>query len=690
MAISEGNTSFSNTTTLSTHVLVFLAFPLIGLLLYGHTLQAPFYLDDLINIRDRLYAISSLSLGEFFNASFESLAHRRPLANLSFALNYYFHGFRLPGYHLVNIVIHVTNGLLLYLLIFKTITLPGQRHTCRHPVWVAVLAGLLWFVNPIQIQSITYIVQRMNSMAVLFFLCSFLSYLYARLAEKRQTCIALLGLCALCWVFSMASKEIALTLPGLILVYEWFFFQNLERAWIKKSAVYVVTGFAGVLTAVYLVYHHTPFSFLTSIFQPRPYTALERFLTEGRVILLYISLLAYPHPGRLNLNHDIAISRSLLDPFTTLLSFVALLVLLVFTIQTAKRYRIVAFCMIWFFANVAIEALAADTEPMFEHRVYLPSMLFFVPFVWAAFRGINKPKIIVSVIAALLIVFSFWTYQRNALWNDPVAFWEDAARKSPEHFRSHTSLGISYMQTKAYDSALKPLQKALTLSPPYPTEIYANIGLAYLEIGKQDLARQNLERAVSLNPNNFVGLDLLGTLYRKKKGCSEAIRYYQRAMTINPNFAPSYYNLGTLYWERGDADSAVKMLTQALALRPMWSEAYSTLGLLRAEQGRYDLAEEALLKAVKINAKGHKALFNLAKVYDLTGRHEMAVRTYETLVGMNPEDVEAMHNLCIIYLKHLKNTEQATFYFRKALATDPEYDHAAIAKNILSQIAVKP
>jgi Tfp pilus assembly protein PilF len=689
MAMSEGGIS-RNTDALFKYPLVFLTFSLIGLLLYGHTLQAPFYLDDFINIRDRLHAINSLSLSEFVRAAFESFAPRRPLANLSFVLNYYFHGFRLPGYHLVNIVIHVINGILLYLFIFKTITLPAQRHTCQHHVWVAVLGSLLWFVNPVQIQSVTYIVQRMNSMATLFFLCSFLSYVHGRLARKTRNRIALFALCALCWVFSMASKEIALTLPGLIFVYEWLFFQDLSGPWIRRSFIYVVIGLAGILTAVYTVYHYSPLTFLMSIYQPRTYTALERFLTEGRVILFYISLLAYPHPGRLNLNHDIAVSHSLLDPFTTLLSFAALFVILVFTILTVRRYRIVAFCMIWFFANVAIEALAAGTEPVFEHRAYLPSMLFFVPFVWIAFRGINNPKIIFPVIIALLIVFSFWTYQRNALWSDPIAFWEDAVRKSPDHFRSHANLGMSYLQAKAYDSALKPLQKALTLNPPYPAEIYTNIGLLYLEIGKQDLARQNLERAVSLNPNNFVGLDLLGTLYRRQKDCTEAIRYYRKAMTINPDFATSYYNLGTLYSEMGDRDNAVKMLTQSLALRPMWSEAYNTLGLVRAEQGRYDLAEVAFLKAVRINAKDSKALFNLAKVYDLTGQHEMAARTYETLIGMSPRDVEAMHNLGIIYLKQLKNTKQAIFYFRKALATDPEYDHAAIAKNILSQIEVKP
>ncbi len=685
----SGGSISSSSTALFTHTLVFLAFSLIGLLLYGHTLQVPFYLDDFINIRDRLYAINSLSLNEFVNASFESFVPRRPLANLSFAMNYYFHGLHLPGYHVVNIIIHIMNGVLLCLFIYKTITLHGQRHTCQHPEWAAVLASMLWFVNPVQIQSVTYIVQRMTGMATLFFLCSFLLYLYARLVQKGLSRAVLIGSSVLCWILSVMSKEIALTLPGLIFVYEWFFFQNLSRAWLKKSAIYIGAGVAGMLTVAYVVYHYTPLDFLTSIYQPRTYTALERFLTEGRVIFIYMSLLIYPHPSRLTLNHDISISHGLVDPLTTLLSFVGLFAMAALTILVAKRYRIIAFCIIWFLANLTIEALAASIEPMFEHRLYLPSMLFFLPFVWLFFRG-HKPKVAFSIISALIIIFSFWTYQRNALWTDRVAFWEDAARKSPNHYRTYANLGISYLHAKSYQGGIEAFQKALSLNPPYPTEIYTNIGLLYLETGQPNLALQNLDRAVFLNANNYVAIDLLGTLYRKQKDYAKAVKYYEMAIKMNPNFAPSYHNLGLLYMDMGVTENAVRAFQQAITLRPKSTKAYSSLGLAWATQGRYDLAIPTLWKALRLDAKNHEALFNLAKVYDLTGRHEMAAKTYETLIGMSPKDVEAMHNLGIIYLQQLKNIEQATFYFKQALSTDPEYDHAAIARNILSQIAVKP
>jgi tetratricopeptide (TPR) repeat protein len=688
MAMSEESFPFSSPAP-SAHVLAFLFITLFGVLLYGHTLQAPFYMDDFINVKDSLYAIKSLSLHELVSALFNGLAQHRPLANLSFALNYYVHGFALPGYHLVNIVIHVINGLLLYVFVFKTITLPPLRHKCQRPADVAALASLLWFVNPVQIQSVTYIVQRMTSMATLFFLCSFLSYLYGRLDKRRQIRLVLFGSSALCWILGMASKEIALTLPGLIFVYEWFFFQNLDSVWLKRSAIYLVTGFAVLLAAVYLVYHYSPLNLVTGISQDRQYTALERFLTQGRVIFLYTSLLIYPHPSRLNLNHDISVSYSLFSPFTTFISFAGLVALLVGTILVAKRHRLVAFCVIWIFANLAIESLAGSIEPMFEHRFYLPSMLFFPPFVWFLLQY-NRPRIVFSIIGVLIMVFSFWTYQRNALWNNPIAFWEYGLRKSPNHYRAHFNLGTSYLHAKLYDRAILAFQKALTLTPPYPTEIYTNMGATYLETGQHDLARQNLNRAVILNPNNYIAHDLLATLSQKDGNHVAALKHYQMAIRINPNYAASHHNLGILYTDMGELDNAVSAFHKAIILRPKLTEAYSSLGLARARQGRYDLAIPMLRKTIEMDYSNQEALFNLAKVYDLIDWHEMAAKTYKTLLEIDQKDVEAMHNLGMIYLKHLKNIEQATFYFKKALATDPDYDHAAVVRDTLSQIELKP
>jgi tetratricopeptide (TPR) repeat protein len=685
--MSEESPPFSSP-ALSAHILVLLVITLFGVLLYGHTLKAPFYMDDFINVKDSLYAIKSLSLTELVNASFSGFARHRPLANLSFTLNYYLHGLGLPGYHLVNIAIHVINGILLYLFLFKTITLAPLRHRCRRPTHVAAAASLLWFVNPVQIQSVTYIVQRMTSMATLFFLCSFLFYVYGRQSTKGFARVSLFAFSALFWLFSIACKEIGFTMPVLIFAYEWLFFQDLDLAWLKRSSLYVVTGLTGLLTTVYLLYHYSPIKLLTAISPVREYTAFERLLTQGRVIFAYISLLLFPCPARLNLNHDISVSHSLFSPFTTFVSFAGLLALLVGAIVMAKRHRLVAFCVIWFFANMAIESLAASIEPMFEHRVYLPSMLFFLPFVWVGFMSFNKHKIVVAAMMVLVVVFSFWTYERNMLWNDPVAFWEDAARKSPNHYRPHFNLGNSYLHGKSYDRAIFAFQKALTLTPPYPTEIYTNMGMVYLETGQHDLALQSLNRAVTLNPNNYIAHDLLATLSKKDENHAAALKHYQAAIRINPNFAASYHNLGLLYMDMGKSESAVSALQQAIILRPESTGAYSSLGLAWARQKRYDLAIPALQKAIGIDGENQEAMFNLATAYSMIGQFEMAAQKYKSLLEIDQKDVEAMHNLGMIYLKHLKNMQQAGFYFKKALAADPDYDQAATVRDILSQIQV--
>jgi len=675
----------SPTIGLITHAFAFLAFLLIGTLLYGHTLNVPFYLDDFINIQDKLYALKALSFGELVRASTEGFASRRPLSNLSFALNYYFHGLSVAGYHVVNIAIHILNGALLYLLIFKTLTLPGQRDRFKAPARVAFFAALLWFVNPVQTQAITYVVQRMTSMTALFFLSALILYVYGRPSPERLNRTVLFFAAGLCWVLAMACKEIAVTLPGVIYVYEWLFFQDLDLKWLKRTAVFLGAGFVILLTAVYVLYGYTPGLFVGKIFQPRAFTATERLLTEGRVLWLYISLIVFPWPGRLNLNHDIPVSQSLLDPITTALSLAGLLALGVITVLMMKRYRVIAFSLIWFFANVTVEAVAAGIEPMFEHRVYLASMLFFLPGVWWLSRW-EKPRLTVSVIGMVVIVFSLWSYGRNALWNDPVAFWRDATKKSPGHYRGFTNLGISYLQTGAYDGAEEAFEKALQLAPPYPTEIYGNLGLLRLERGDLSRAREDLNRALALNRNNYVALDLLGTVSRRENKGKQAIGWYQKAIEINPRYASAYYNLGTLYNEMGDTEKALKALQEALALRPMWAEAYSTLGLMQAQQGHFDLAESALFRAIDLEPANTEALFNLAKVYELTGRPALAAETYETLLGSAPEDLEALHNLGILYATHLKDVERARFYLRKALGLDPEYAQAAVARKILSQL----
>jgi hypothetical protein len=298
-------------------------------LIYSHTLRSPFTFDDRSNIQNNSHIrLSTLTAGEITSAAFESPMKNRPVSYLTFGLNYYIHKYDVFGYHLVNILIHATTGIFLYLFLKTTLSLPSLRSRYEPYGWIPFIAALIWLIHPIQTQSVTYIVQRMNSVAAMFFILSFFLYARARLAEKKGKKWMLFAGCAVSGLLSLGSKEIAATLPFFILLYEWYFFQDLNWSWLK-GRVFLFLGITIIFTAVALVYlGASPVEAILSSYASRDFTLSQRVLTEFRVVLFYISLLLFPHPSRLNLDHDFPLSHSLVDPVTTILSIVAIVGLL--------------------------------------------------------------------------------------------------------------------------------------------------------------------------------------------------------------------------------------------------------------------------------------------------------------------------------------------------------------------------
>jgi hypothetical protein len=137
---------------------------IIVILIYAGTLTTPFILDDIHNIRDNSHIrMTSLNLNNLLRAGFQSPIPSRPLANISIALNYYFSGLNLVGLHLTNILIHVLTGIFLYFFVKSTLKTPVLRTRFEDCGWIPFFTAFIWLVHPLQIQSVAYLVQRMNS-----------------------------------------------------------------------------------------------------------------------------------------------------------------------------------------------------------------------------------------------------------------------------------------------------------------------------------------------------------------------------------------------------------------------------------------------------------------------------------------------------------------------------------------------
>ena len=186
--------------------------------------------------------------------------------------------------------------------------------------------------------------------------------------------------CFLAGILAMGSKESTAMLPVFIFLYEWYFFQDLDKSWFKRQLKYLV---AIVLLFCFVAGFYLGFDPLGKFNTLRDYvfkefTIGQRLLTQTRVVLYYLSLIFYPNPSRLNLDHDFPLSYSLFDPFTTFLSLIIIVGLIALGLYLARRQRLISFCIFWFFGNLVIESSVIPLALIFEHRLYLPSMFVFL------------------------------------------------------------------------------------------------------------------------------------------------------------------------------------------------------------------------------------------------------------------------------------------------------------------------
>ncbi len=544
---------FKNVPKHETLLLFLLAVVII--LIYAETLTSPFILDDIHNIRDNPHIrVPFLSFKNLAWAGFQSPLANRPVANISFALNYYFHGYNLVGFHVVNILIHIASGIFLYLLVQATIRTPALRARYAKFGWIPFFTAFIWLVHPLQTQSVTYLVQRMNSLAAMFYVLSLWLYVKFRLSAGRRAKWPLLGGCILAGMLAFGTKEISATLPGFIILYEWYFFQGLSRQWAKRHML-ILAAFGVFIIVISLAYFgNEPVVRILNDYNSRDFTLAQRVLTQFRVVILYISLLIWPQPLRLSLDHDIALSYSLTDPITTLLSMTIIIVLIVLAIRFAKRERLISFCILWFFGNLVIESSIIGLELVFEHRNYLPSMLAILLLVVLVFRYLKPAWVGVVALCVMGTLFTGWTFERNKDWSDEITLYRDCVEKAPGKARPYNNLGAALMRDGSLAEAVEHLQTALNIKPDF-VDAHYNLGYALSRQGNLKAGIYQFGETLRLDPDNLKALNNMGVALALQGRYGEAANYFEAALKQNPRDADVHNNLGIALKKQGNPEN---------------------------------------------------------------------------------------------------------------------------------------
>jgi tetratricopeptide (TPR) repeat protein len=607
---------------------------LTGLLVYSNTLESPFFFDDEAHIEKNPYIrMTRLNFDSLYDAAFKSPLPQRPIANISFALNYYFHGYNRAGYHITNIAIHILAAFFLYLLLKETLSLPLFQNKYQHYKYLAFAAALIWLLHPMHTQAVTYIVQRMTSLAALFYILSLFLYVKGRTAYRnhRRSWPWFIG-CAVSGILSFGCKEITATLPFFILLYEWFFFQDLRFDWLKKNILFIIAAFVILLILSALYLGAEPAEKMAGEHERWGFTTGQRVITQGRVILFYISLILYPHPNRLNLDHDFTVSTGLLNPPQTLLSIMIILCLILFAILRARKNRLISFCILWFFGNLAIESSVIGIELVYEHRLYLPSMFAIFTIALLLWHLAKLPLLKAIVFIVAVFGLSFAAYQRNKVWQNELSLWSDCAAKSPNKPRSNYNLAYALYMNKDYEQAAKYYNNTIRLDPNR-FDAYEGLGFVYLSEGNTEQAINYGNKALELNPRAKRANYVIGQAYYRQGLMDKAISYYLQGLQNDPALFEIYNNLGMAYYKSGKTDEAVQNWNKGLQFNPDRLEILNNLAWLKATapDDKYRNASESINLAEKANRiadyKEPDFLDTLAAAYAESGQFQNAAVT---------------------------------------------------------------
>jgi len=545
-----------------------------GMAAYSNTFHVPFNFDDTANI------LNNPVVTEFNFARFkEAFNSRRAFGVVTFQLNYFLSGSNVFGYHLANIAVHITASLLVYAMISLLCKTPyWEKHAAADvPLPVPFFTALLFAVHPVQTQAVTYIVQRFASLATLLYVAAIACYLKMRICQQgtersRYKELGWMTGVLLSGFLAIYTKETAYTFPVAILLVEILFFD-----WNRSKVLKLGLGGLAVVTAVLIrilsgnVSLSDYIAHMDGITRVQTISSRSEYLfTQFRVICTYLRLLFLP--ANQSIDYNYTLSHSFFE-WRVVLSFLLLLTIFLFSLwllhvsRGGNPYlRLSTFGILWFFLTLTIESsILPIIDLIFEHRVYLPSIGFFLAMSAMALRFGSNPgngysgQRVVYGLLAISFVLAATTWKRNLVWADEVTLWSDATRKNPESARSWNNLGGALIKQREGEKALRALIKSIELDPS-KADAWNNIGIA---------------------------LDLMGA-YKDRFQRTAADPRTLTSEKLNEWLGNTHNNLGLAYELTGNFPNAEENYRSAIGFNPSLGIAYFNLGLVSAATGKYE------------------------------------------------------------------------------------------------------
>jgi len=603
---------------------------LLTLLAYAPALRAGYIWDDDFHVTENA-ALTTVSGIWTIWTSPTSIPQYYPLVHSTFWLEYRLWGLAPFGYHLVNVLLHALAAILLWRT-FARLSVPGS--------W---LAGAVFALLPVHVESVAWITERKNVLSGVLYLAALLCFLrFHGLggggADRGGSGIAGAGPrdarfyaagCAL-FLLALLSKTVVFSLPAAVLLIVWWKTGRLSWRDVAPQIPLVVVGAAFGLLTSWLEKHHVGAHGAEWTMTP-----VERVLVAGRALWFYAGKLLWPSPlvfvyPRWN------VSGSSPVQFLYPLGFLALVLALLVLSRRLGRGPAAA---VLFFAGTLFPALGfIDIYPMryayvADHFQYLASagiialVCGLVATAFARASGTGRVPAIAGPVlgAALLAVLGTLVWRQCLVYRDAETLWKDTIAKNPRAWMAHDNLGLLLVGRGELDRAIAHYRAALAIHPDEPT-VRWNLGIAFA----------------------------------KKRADTEAIAEFSRALEIQPDLISVRYSLGTSQLRSGDDAGAARTFQDIIRRAPRHAEAHSNLALALSHLDREDEAVQHYRAALAINPRLSPAAFNMGSLLESRGRLEEAAWAYAVCLGVDPRDQEARVRLAQVRARLQRTRPAAT------------------------------
>lgn len=565
--------------TYKNHTILLIVVSIITWLIYSNSLAVPFYLDDLRSIENN-QLLNSATLAELFN-----VYQMRFVGYFSFWVDYKISG-TLAQLHVTNITIHMINSLLVYWLTFQLLNTTHSNNGNKNKLYFALFCALVFASHPLHTQAVTYIVQRLASLATLLYLLAICSYFLARTQEKKSSIILGLIISLLSTIAAIFTKQNTATIPLTIILIELVFFHQLKVKHLFSALFFFLLS----TVVVYLVDNQFILSRLELLDkitrENNIYTRWEYFTAQLNVLWIYIGKFFYPVPLRLEYGYSI-------DHFSKLQTIIAALGhLILIAVAFALRKRIVLFTfgIAFFYITHLVESSIIPIKDLaFEHRMYLPSVGLIIALsgLYLHFKDKFPPRLVLAFLICTCSLFSYLTIQRNILWQDPIKFYQHELSYLPNNCRLLNNLAAEHYKLKQNDEGHALIEHCFNVSDgQFANFEFINNYLAML-ITKQDFNR--------------------AALVGKKALASPHIDPISKRRILE--------NMGILQMKVNNLPLAEQYFKQALKHPNVLLDSIFALSVTLAKQGKYSEAHHFVivgLKAEPNNQRG-KAILNLLK-----------------------------------------------------------------------------